>query len=127
MITFSISILSYVFLESNENNSLATIISIGDICYLLSQSSFVLRYIDVSIHSNYTAYYTFEDVYDLLLTLEDKKNQFMNLYKKHSYCTSSKIAVENIVPYWTIEKNPKLYFSNLPNIIDIFLLNVNTI
>lgn len=127
MITFSIAILSYLYIESKDSNSLSNILNFGDICYILSHSSFILRYIDISIHKNYTSYYTFEYANNLLLTLESKKNLLINQYSKKSYCPSSKIAKENIIPYWKLENGPKLYYSNLPDLIETYLLNVKII
>ncbi|OMJ68404.1 hypothetical protein SteCoe_34160 [Stentor coeruleus] len=123
MIAFNIAILSYIYLESSDSTSLSNILNLGDICYLLSHSSFVLRYIDISVHENYTAYYTFEDANNILLMLESKKNLLINEYSRNSDYPSSKIIKESIIPYWKLEKIPKVYFSNLPDLLEIYLLN----
>lgn len=127
MIISSIATLSYISLEVKHSNSLKPMINLGDIGYLVSGVSFILRYLDASIHGNYTAYYTYENVEDLLTVLKERKNVLSDEYNEWAYCPSSKIIKENIIPYWVYEKKPILRYSNLPNLLDVFLSSVKNI
>ncbi|OMJ80482.1 hypothetical protein SteCoe_19231 [Stentor coeruleus] len=121
MIISSIASLSYISLEVKHSNSLKPMINLGDIGYLVSGVSFILRYLDASIHGNYTAYYTYDNVNTLLSLLKERKNVLSDEYSEWSYCPSSRIIKEKIIPYWVYEKKPILRYSNLPNLLDLFL------
>ncbi|OMJ71243.1 hypothetical protein SteCoe_30601 [Stentor coeruleus] len=124
LIAASIAIIIYISQEVSHSNSLIALNHLNNQAFYMAQLSLVLRCLHVENVANISLIYTLENAQDILIELKYYQDSLLKDYNSWSYCPSSNIVKQPIVPYWVLEKSPVLKYTNLHKILELIIENV---
>ncbi|OMJ87330.1 hypothetical protein SteCoe_10923 [Stentor coeruleus] len=89
----------------------------------MTQLALVLRCLHAENVANISLIYTNENAQEVLIEMKYYQDKLLKDYNSWSYCPSSKIIKEPIVPYWVLEKSPVMKYENLYEVIELIIEN----
>jgi hypothetical protein len=115
--------LSYIVPQANTYNSLQTLNHLQDLNYYFSEIAFLTIENELTKSTNTTS--SFPGLYsEILPNLEASTNYLLKDYSSWSYCSSSKIINQNILPIWTSNPPKSVALNNLMNFVQSTLAYV---
>lgn len=124
MIASNIAIVAYISKEVNHSNSLTAFTNLSNLAYALSQTSLILRAIDLNYITGTFNVFTLQNATDNIALLKKYQNLLLSDYDSWSYCPSSNIINKNVISYWDFESEPVLKYGSLTSIVGIVITKV---
>lgn len=90
----------------------------------MTQLALILRCLHVENAANISLIYSFDNAQEVLNDIKIHQDKLIKDYNSWSYCPSSKIIKEPIVPYWVLENSPVMKYANLHKVIELIIENV---
>ncbi|CAG9325533.1 unnamed protein product [Blepharisma stoltei] len=121
-----VAIIILVYLTVSHEVSLKTIKHLGDILFEISSYCTLVRTIDAGVADNlYNLSRDLSLFSQGINNLVHLKDSLLDDYDQWSYCSSSKIVIEETIPAWYFNaRQPYLKTLNLYNMIDEFISHV---
>ncbi|CAG9327540.1 unnamed protein product [Blepharisma stoltei] len=125
----NVSIIIYITDQVNHSKSISTFNDLGIILYRIASAAENSRSIDLAISYNHTevSYYTnlLDQTRSELLIYQ---NTLYKYYGDWSYCDSSKLVMNDIIPIWDFNDNeePRQIFMNLYDALSEFIGHINS-
>lgn len=117
-------ILSYVIPQTNAYNSLTTLNHLHDLNYYLSELAFLTIETDLSDYLNISYFFSLDIYVQLISDIEQYGSYLIDDYSSWSYCPSSDIINQNIIPVWLSNSPKRMIFENLVNVVEATIVNV---
>ena len=98
---------------------------LGVICNIMAKIALVTRSLDISIKTGLPSQFTIEDFNRTINEFLDKHDKVHDGFSEWSYCPSSNIINQKVIPYWTFENgDPELSYANYMDFADKINRNV---
>ena len=98
--------------------------NLGELNYLISELAVVARQFDISYHNEMGDIYTIDQFQSIIDETAKQQNNILIDYDSWSYCKSSEIVKNNIIPYVTFENYTVIKFTNLFQFTEEIIRNV---
>ncbi|CAG9335766.1 unnamed protein product [Blepharisma stoltei] len=129
MIGTNIGILAYIIEQVAHTNSLDIFNHLGQIMFYIGSAANLVRSISVEIEQGvFNLTRDSEYLNQTISELSVLQENVLSDKSQWSYCPSSKIVIENIIPIWEFDMgNPYLKKYNLYDAMTNFIQHVNSI
>ena len=114
----------YITEEANNVISMTAIMNIGELNYLIAKIAAISRQFDLSYNTGINDIYTVEEFQSFINQVQIQQQNLLIDYNSWSFCKSSNIIKENIIPYATFDNPSVMKYTNLYDFIGQFIKNV---
>ena len=98
--------------------------NLGQLYYFISELAVIARQFDISSHNGMNVVYTIEQFQSIINETGIQQDNIFIDYNSWSYCKSSEIVKNDIIPYVTFENHTVIKFTNLFQFTDDIITNV---
>ena len=98
--------------------------NLGQLNYLISELAVIARQFDINYHNRMGDIYTIEQFQSIINETGIQQNNILKDYDSWSYCKSSEIVKNNVIPYVTFENPTVTKYTNLFHFTEEIIQNV---
>ena len=98
--------------------------NLGQLNYLISELAVIARQFDINYHNGMGDIYTIDQFQSIIDETTKQQNNILIDYDSWSYCKSSEIVKNNVIPYVTFENPTITQYTNLYQFTDQVITNV---
>ena len=114
----------YITQEANHIKSMQALLDIGELCYDMSQVAVMCRQFDINYDTGMGDIYSINEIKLMINQIQIQQNNLILDYNSWSYCKSSDVIENDLIPYITYENPSKMLYANLYQFTDMFIKNV---
>jgi hypothetical protein len=117
-------LLGYIIPQTNTFNPLQALSHLQNLNYYFSELGFLTIESETVQRSEGVYFFSLNAYSEIISSIKLYGNNLMNDYNSWSYCPSSRIVTEKIIPIWTSSSPNRIIYENLVDVVQSTLTNV---